>query len=577
MRLSLLSKIFGGFFLIILVFAFLILLFTFSAVKSFHINTLAQNLEKLGRSLESKILPYLETEKYKELDSFVKNFGHQINTRITVVDKAGMVLADSDEDPGLMNNHRFRPEISQAFGGKIGKAIRFSNTVKQDMMYVGIPIVREGEISEVLRVSLYVKDINQLRADLRTRIGLLILFVAAISLGGALLLSRSISKPIQKLRDASNKVASGDFDTKVFLKNRDELNDLAQSFNEMTERINSLFSKLSQKKEELSSILYSIEEGLIAIDRNDKIVLSNESLSRIIQSDQLDGKFYWEILRDPKFSDIIKRVKEDRKNHAEELELNGKIFLCSVIFLEPREEIVITLHDLTHIKEVEQIKRDFILNASHELRTPLTAIKGFVETLELEGDVEEKSRYYLDIIKRNTDRLINIVNDLLVISELEEKETQLEIEEVDLNALIKNVLKIFKQKFEKKQIKLEFDTRNDRNPILGDAYKLEQMFINIIDNAEKYTEKGTVRVSLERQKNHVCIKIEDTGIGIPEEHLSRIFERFYVVDKSRSRLLGGTGLGLSIVKHIVLLHRGEASVVSEVGRGTKFTVVLPVS
>jgi two-component system phosphate regulon sensor histidine kinase PhoR len=574
MRLSILSKIFGGFCLIIILLAVLFLSFTFSLIKDFHLDSLAVNLENLGRALETKIISDLESARYEELDAFVKDFGQRIKTRITIVDKQGVVLADSDEDPKLMNNHRFRPEISQAFDGEVGRSIRFSNTVKEDMLYVGLPVKRGDEISEVIRVSLYDKDIRQLRTDLRSRILLLIFIMISISLGGALLVSRSISKPVKKLRNAFQEVASGDFDTRVLLNNRDELKDLAMSFNDMTEQIKHLFTELSQKKDELSSILYSISEGLLAIDSNDRIVLSNESIKRFIPGDKIDGKYYWEVIRDPHFGNMIQRLKKEGGNLSEELELNDRIFLCSAIHLDPREEIVVTLHDLTQRKELEKIKKDFIVNASHELRTPLTAIKGFVETLE--EKLEAENRDHLEIIKKNTDRLINIVNDLLLLSGLEEKDAKLEIELVDVPVLVESIAKIFQQKILEKKLDLQVQKSDNIPSIEGDPYKLEQMFINLIDNAVKYTERGNIQIEFGKAGEKLLITIRDTGIGIPAEHLPRIFERFFVTDKARARKLGGTGLGLSIVKHIILLHRGEVTVESTPGKGTAVVIAIPL-
>jgi two-component system phosphate regulon sensor histidine kinase PhoR len=341
----------------------------------------------------------------------------------------------------------------------------------------------------------------------------------------------------------------------------------------MSEEIKTLFAELSLKKEELNSILASIEEGLLTIDKNDKVLLCNESLKKIIDCDLVEGKFYWEVVREPKFGELIKKVQAEKKNLSEEIVLNGKVYLCSAIFLSSRDEIVVTFYDLTKIKNVEKIKKDFILNISHELRTPLTAIKGFVETLEEECD--KKSRNYLRIIKRHTDRLIHIVKDLLLLSELEAKEVKLETEKVNIKKLIENILKIFDQNIKEKKLDIALKTKNKLPPISGDSFRLEQLFINIIDNAVKYTEKGKITISLEKKDKNVLIKIQDTGIGVAKEHLSRIFERFYVVDKSRSRKLGGTGLGLSIVKHIALLHNGEVNVQSTPGKGTTFTVVLP--
>jgi two-component system phosphate regulon sensor histidine kinase PhoR len=234
---------------------------------------------------------------------------------------------------------------------------------------------------------------------------------------------------------------------------------------------------------------------------------------------------------------------------------------------------MVIFHDITEIKNTEKIKKDFILNVSHELRTPLTAIKGFIESLGTE--IDKKNLRYLDILKRNTERLINIVNDLLVLSELEDRETVLRLEDVDLNQLIEDIRKIFEQKLKEKKLNLKIQSADKHITVKADSFQLEQIFINLIDNAIKYTQKGGIVITVKQDKKYTTISIEDTGIGIPKENLTRIFERFYVVNKSRSRSLGGTGLGLSIVKHIVLLHNGKIDVESTLGKGTKFTISLP--
>ena len=235
-----------------------------------------------------------------------------------------------------------------------------------------------------------------------------------------------------------------------------------------------------------------------------------------------------------------------------------------------------TLYDITTIKNLEKTKKDFVSNVSHELRTPLTAIKGFVETLQ-DTNSDDKNKHYLNIISRHTDRVIRIVNDLLLLSKLEGAPGNLELEKVNLKNLIENILKIFEQSLKEKKLALKFNASNSLPIINADPFKLEQVFINLIDNAIKYTERGEIAISLNSYNETVTIEIQDTGICIPQEHLSRIFERFYVVDSSRSRKLGGTGLGLSIVKHIVLLHNGKIDVKNIPGVGTNFVVSLPVS
>jgi two-component system phosphate regulon sensor histidine kinase PhoR len=506
---------------------------------------------------------------------FLKDFGREIDTRITVINREGVVLADSDEDPEVMDNHGFRPEIMTAYSGGIGQSIRFSNTVKEDMLYVAMPITREGEITDVLRISLYVRDINYFLSSLRKNIWIFGAIIILISLISAMLFSRSLARPLQELSAASRRIAAGDFNTKVFLKKRDELRDLSESFNFMTEHIKNLFDELSRKKEHLNSILLSMEEGLMALDKESKIFMTNKSFEKLAKIEDVEGKHFWEVIRDPDLMELVEKVKTEKKNFTKEIELDSRFYLASATFIPSPEEMVITFHDITEIRNVEQVMKDFLVNVSHELRTPLTAIKGFVETLEAETD--KKSKYYVDIVKRNTERLINIVDDLLIQSQLEEKYVKIEVEDVDIEQLIKNVLKIFDQNLKEKGLSATLH-RDESFPktIKADFFKLEQMFINIIDNAVKYTEKGGITIYLRSLDKNVILEFLDTGIGIPQEELPRIFERFYVIDKSRSRRLGGTGLGLSIVKQITVLHSGEVLVESTPGEGTKVTIRLPI-
>jgi two-component system phosphate regulon sensor histidine kinase PhoR len=287
----------------------------------------------------------------------------------------------------------------------------------------------------------------------------------------------------------------------------------------------------------------------------------------------VEGKFYWEIMRSPRLAELLKKAGTEKRNFVEELKLGDRIFMCSVTPLKGGEEIVSVFHDITEIKDIEKIKKDFVINVSHELRTPLTAIKGYAETLRNEIDTAPGKKY-LETVERNTDRLINIVNDLLLLSNLEEKAV-LELEDIDLRGFLENVVRIFDQRLKDKQLSLVIDVKENLPPIKADLFKIEQMLVNLLDNAVKYTDRGEITVSMDVQDKRVRIQVRDTGIGIPKDDIPRIFERFYVVDKSRSRKSGGTGLGLSIVKHIVLLHNGTIGIESALGKGTSVTVTLP--
>lgn len=573
MRRSLFLKLFVGFFLIIFLLTASMLYFSLRIIHSHYLNTLAQSLENLGISLEPQVAAFLADDRRAELDAWAKDLGRRINTRITVVDEAGTVLADSDEDPAVMVNHRFRPEIATAYTGTVGRSLRFSNTVKADMLYIGLPIQRREGTPCVFRLSLYVKDIDNLLSDLSRIMWRTIMGITLLALLGAFLFSRHISRPVKSMSHASRNIAAGDFSTRIFVRNRDELGELARSFNFMTERIEGLFSELSRQKEELDSIMSSIDECIVALDKEGRVLFSNQSFRDLVGNQDVKNKFYWEVARKEPFSDFIKKIQEDHQSQTQEIPFDGRTYLCHAVYLASRREVVVTLYDLTKIKNIEQMKKDFVDNVSHELRTPLAAVKGFVETME--DTVEGENRNYLEIIKRNTDRMINIVRDLLTLSELEEKETRLDKEEIDVEGVLTSILAIFRGAAAEKGLVLEMQAERELPRIKGDSFKLEQMFINLVDNAIKYTEAGEVNITLAKEGKNLKIEFRDTGIGIPEDQLSHIFERFYVVDKSRSKTVGGTGLGLSIVKHIAQLHHAEISVESSPGDGTTVCITFP--
>jgi len=550
----------------------LIIVSSLYIIRSAHIDATAKDLTNLAAALKGQITPLVIEKNPEKLDSFVKDLGKQIRTRITIMAPDGVVLSDSEENPIRMENHQTRVEMAQALEGNTGESLRLSGTLKQEMLYIATPVKKDNKILYVLRVSRFLREIAATTNRLVQKIVIVTLVMDVAGLFFfALLFARSVSQPVRKLSLALRKVAQQNFAIRVFLKTNDELRGLADSFNHMIAEMEELFSELSRQKEELNGIITSLQEGLLALDKEDRILIANASLREIAHENLEQGRHYWEVLREPKLIDLIREVRAGRRNASAEIEFSAGIFLCSATFLSFKEEITVIFHDITEIKKLEKIKTDFVLNVSHELRTPLTSIKGFIETLETTA-LNTENRHYLEIIKRNTDRLINVVNDLLVLSELEEKTSSLRVEAVNMKDLVDRVLKIFEPQIKAKGISFSFISDPDLPSVDGDPFKLEQVFINLLDNAIKYTEKGGISVELHRRDDKLAVIIEDTGAGIPQEHLSRIFERFYVVDKSRSKKLGGTGLGLSIVKHIILLHDAAIDVSSTPGVGTRFTV-----
>lgn len=573
MKKTIFSKVFGGYVIVISMLTILILVFSSRTIRSHYMETLGENLKNLGLALEVKTIPFLDRGEFKELDLLIKKLGKETNRRITVVDPGGIVLADSEEDPESMESHKSRPEVAEALMGRTGKSIRYSATVKEEMLYVALPIEKNGKIMGVMRTSLFLREIDLLLGSLKEKILQIGIITALISLLVALFFSGTLTKPIKKLVEASRYLAAGNFDIKLSSGGTEEIKELVDSFNYMGSQIKSLFTKLSLQKEELAAIIESIQEGLAVLDVKGGIVLSNDAFRKISGNTDVSGRYIWEILRTPCLSDLIKRVTDSKRGATEEILLYEKSYLCSVVSLISGEELVVLLYDITDIRKLEKIKRDFVVNVSHELRTPLTAIKGFVETME--DDLDQKDKHYLHIVQRHTDRLIKIVEDLLLLSEIERDDVKLELEKINLKDFVHSTLKVYEKHLQKKGLDVKIDLGNV-SVIKADPFRIEQVFINLIDNAIKYTEKGHIKISAKKADGSVSLEIEDTGTGIPSQHLSRIFERFYVVDKSRSRKMGGTGLGLSIVKHIVVLHGGSVNVESRLGSGTKFIINLPL-
>ncbi|MBI5375069.1 MAG: HAMP domain-containing protein [Candidatus Schekmanbacteria bacterium] len=573
MKRTIFTKILSGYLVIIFSLCSLILIFSFNTIKSHYIQLLEQDLTRLALSVKVTIAPMLEEKKYNDIDALIKTTGPELNTRITIILSDGTVVADSEKDPHTMENHKARPEIIEASNGNPGSSLRFSATINEEMLYLALPLKKGNEIEGYVRLSLHLKDINPLLTKLEISIAGIAAVILIISVIGAVFLARNLARPIKDLSAASKKFAEGDFDVRVFLNNKDEMRDLADNFNYMTGEIRNLFGELSSQKDELHGIISSFQAGVILIDKSGTIILCNEKAKQIAGNEMISGKSFWEGLRNPDFNEIVDNVRMNRINKEGEIEICSRIYHCSASYIPAKDEIIVLLHDITELKNIEKVKKDFVVNVSHELRTPLTAIKGYVETIE--DEIDDKNRNYIEIIKRNTDRLVNIVNDLLLLSELEEKGTRLTIEKVNLKGIIENSIKALEHKAREKNIEMKVEADEKVPLVRGDPFKLEQLFINLIDNAIKYTDQGKVTVTLRCEASNVIAKVTDTGIGIPKEDLSRVFERFYVVDKSRSKKSGGTGLGLSIVKHIVMLHNGRIDIESTPGEGSKFTVTLP--
>ena len=562
-------KIFINFVIVIFITAGLFLLFSSQIVKTYYINTLSKDLEQVARTVSSSVKFMHSSNEKESIQEFVKEIGLSRGYRITIVGSDGVVWGDSEKNPEEMENHKNRPEIIKALKGEIGTSIRYSKTTKEYMLYVAVPIRRDGEIIGVARASMFMKSIYNLINTLKTRLIFSTLLSSIAALILSYFLSKGITTPIKELVEFSKRISMGVFSEGTIPKRNDEIGELMENMNIMAKRIGKLVENLKSESETLETIIKSIDEAILLIDGNGVIKHANDEFKNLIGKEKVEERYYWEVVKDDELRKFIKKAL-DKESMRERIQIKDRNFILSSRKIETANKILVTFYDVTELQKYEEMKKEFIGNLSHELKTPLTSIKGFVEVMKEEGKLK-----YIDIIERNIDRMIQIVKDIQMLSKLEYRKTKAQIESVDALDILKDIEKLFHKKAEEKGLNLLIEVEEKPFYIKVDPYLFEEMLVNLVDNAIRYTDRGSVSVKIYRGKGGFFVEVKDTGIGIPEKHIDRIFERFYVVDKSRSKRTGGTGLGLSIVKHIVLLHNGKIDVRSVPGEGTTFTIFIP--
>jgi len=542
----------------------------------------------------------LKKEDTAFLEPLITALSGKIKCRITVINDLGKVLADSEksqeEIPG-MENHLYRPEIKMALANGIGINTRYSSTLKIDMLYAALPLKENKEIIGVVRLALPLESVEKTLNETRRTVllGLIVALALAFVLGS--IVAAQAIRPINRMIHVSRKFSEGDFSRRVLQSSKDEIGELAATLNKMAQDIENKIREIKTQNQELAAIFNSMIEGVIVIDKAGYIISVNPTIEKIfsILRKDVEGKMFLEAIRNNDIAEVISASLKKRESVSSEITLIypvNRIFKVNATPIFDNNAVngcLVVIHDITEIRKLETIRKDFVANVSHELKTPLTSIKGFVETL-LEGalDDKENNRSFLKIIQDHTERLNNLVDDLLSLSHLESKEITLNKKSYNLRQQLEEVVSGFKSQLKKTGI----DIKNELPAgisISADKGRIEQVLTNLIDNAIKFNkEKGAIRIYAQevnpvrettKASNGVNGKIkvfvEDTGIGIPEKDLPRIFERFYRVDKARSRELGGTGLGLSIVKHIIGLHGGSVGVESTEGIGSKFWFTLP--
>ena len=398
---------------------------------------------------------------------------------------------------------------------------------------------------------------------------------------------RRFTKPLQEMKTLVAALAQGQLGQRARITTRDEIGDLAAALNEMASRLEAQMTELSEDRTRLTAILTGMVEGVLVLDRQGHILLTNTAMERMfgLTPGEINGRPFIEVLRHHRLNEFIQRTLETGANRTDEITMlfpDERIFAVQASTVrrfsgQSRLGAVFVFHDVTTLKHLEQVRKDFVANVSHELRTPLTSIKGYIEAL-LDGakDDPQQCTTFLHILEKHTNRLNDIISDLLALSQIESRQYQWKKEEVNVSDLLEKASSVLRPLAEKKNQTLIITHTENLEPLIGDFEKLALVVINLLDNAIKYTpEGGKITLQADQSSDGIEITVSDTGLGIPQKDLSRIFERFYRVDRARSRELGGTGLGLSIVKHIVEAHGGTIAVKSHLEKGTTFIVTIP--
>lgn len=588
---KLFTKLFPPYFFISLIGLVILVFITRFTFSNFYFDETKTHLIEKAKIIEPEILGLLENSNPELLAKSVQRLGKIAKSRITVILPNGLVVADSSFNPIEMENHATREEVASALQGEIGEASRFSPTLEENFLYVAIPLKENGEIKGVLRNAVTKSKLEASLSNLTEKV-IIWSFVLLIILTYFIYIqAKKISSPLEEIRHQVEILASGDFVTTLIPSSNQsaETYSLAKSIKSMGDKIQQQFEKINNQKNEQLAVFASMLEGVITITPDMTVYHINESALKLFGAGlekSVRGIDLKELVKSAKIVESSRNLLESHIPFSIEVKTSSGLILdVHGAPLKPtstnRLGAVLVFNDVTKIRNLEAHRREFVANVSHELKTPLTAIQGYLETLS--GDILEDKKTvekFLTIINKHAVRLKTIVEDLLALSSIEKEEGRLSIEmsRVSADQLISNVISLCSDKASRKGVNLVF--KQSGIHLSANVQLMEQALINLVDNAISYSREGDEIVLkcelVESLKDTSCLfSVRDNGIGIAKEHHERLFERFYSVDKARSRELGGSGLGLSIVKHIALTHGGNVRVESEVGVGSEFIIAVP--
>ncbi|OFH49925.1 PAS domain-containing sensor histidine kinase [Listeria monocytogenes] len=582
-------KIGLSFFILFFVVMVIVGVFSGELMKSTYLNMKESQLED-----DAKIL--LQTTNMENLDldkdaatiqKSLDPLGEDIDARITVIDSEGDVVADTKKDPEKLDNHMNRPEVTDILkkGESVGISIRESDSLGYSMLYVAVPVKHQGKTDGVLRISISLESVDaavaKLWGNLALIFGIALVIIAAISV----FIARKITRPVREIIEVSTDLANHKYDSRIHGKISGELQDLSISVNTLAESLETQMFEIKQNEQRLNAIVQNLVSGVMLINVDKQVIMTNRTMYQILGETEITGKPFYEVIKSFALSQLIEGTFETKTIQQKEIILyfpREMILDASVspILGENGEitGIILLLHDITQIRHLENVRSEFVTNVSHELKTPVTALKGFAETL-LDGAMYDEVllKKFLTIIKEESDRLHRLIMDILALSRIEQNPVAENVELVDVDEVIEQSARTIFEMATEKNIRVTIPEKTSASVMIEtDRDKLQQIIINLLSNAINYTPvDGKVEVKLIEQEAEVIIELTDNGIGIPAKDIDRVFERFYRVDKARSRHSGGTGLGLSIVKHLVENCGGRIEVESQEEVGSTFRVTLP--
>jgi len=577
----------------------ILILLTMSLLSSYLLWFFHQhNLEQLTSSLltharitEQFLEDHMKGPREKaNIDSLIKELSTKNDLRITVIDNTGTVIADSWENPTLMENHLERPEIASALSSGQGNSLRYSTTINQNMLYVAIPIWQGSEVVGAIRISSTLAAVdagfNSIRSTLLAAIFLAALLAIIISIR----LAQKYTAPLEEITTAAREIGDGNLNRRLHIKTGDELELLAHTLNNLASNLDDKINDSIAETQKLALILKHMDNAVILLDRYGRVTTVNKMARNLFDiKDSMLNQHNMQVLGNSQLDRAIHQTVMSRKSMLIHLKTNihgdkrvFQVFVAPITDIETNITGVLSVfHDITTLQDLHERQADFVANASHELATPLTAIKGFAETL-LDGAIEDPklSVKFINIIHTEAERMQRLINELLQLAKLNSQEyrQQVKFERTDLTPLLHKVMQYLATNAQEKNITIHIDAPAAPISVMANLDWLKQVLLNLLDNSIKYTlPSGRVMLKCHQEDNQAILIVQDSGIGIAPADLPLIFDRFYRVDKARARSAGGTGLGLSIVKFIVEMHGGRIDVKSTVNRGTTFTIKLPLA